>query len=246
MWQQIELALSQSARRVLFQLASFLPGLLAFLLAVLVFTAFGALFAAILRRIFASVKFDERLSHNSIAAITDWAPSHSPSLLITRAVFWAFVVIGALIGISAFDASYANNSQASIFLVPYLTHAVGAIILLIFGNIVARFLARSVLIGAVNAKLQYARFLSLGVKWLVQVLTAAMILDHLEIGGTVVALAFGIVFGGVVLTLALAVGMGFRDVVSRSIERNTDRIPTMDPIPGDPDYKPTTEPLRHF
>jgi hypothetical protein len=246
MWQQIELALEQSAHRVLFQLASFLPGLLALLLAVIVFTAFGALIAALLRRVLVAIKFDERLSHNSIAAITDWAPSHSPSLLITRAIFWAFVVIGGLIGISAFDASYANNAQVSFFLVPYLTHSVGAIIIFIFGNIIARFLARSVLIGAVNAKLQYARFLSLGVKWLVQILTAAMILDHLEIGGTVVALAFGIVFGGVVLTLAIAVGMGFRDIVSRSIQSNTDRIPTMDPLPGDPDYKPTTEPLRHF
>ena len=83
MWQQIELALEQSAHRVLFQLASFLPGLLALLLAVIVFTAFGALIAALLRRVLVAIKFDERLSHNSIAAITDWAPSHSPSLLIT-------------------------------------------------------------------------------------------------------------------------------------------------------------------
>ncbi|HMH16125.1 MAG TPA: hypothetical protein VK578_23715 [Edaphobacter sp.] len=246
MWQQIELALTQSAHRVLFQLASFLPGLLALLLAVIVFASFGALLAALLRRVLVSIKFDERLSHNSIAAISDWAPSHSPSLLLTRAVFWAFIVIGCLIGISAFDASYSSNSQVEFFLVPYLTHSVGAIILLIFGNIVARFLARSVLIGAVNAKLQYARFLSLGVKWLVQVLTAAMILDHLEIGGTVVDLAFGILFGGIVLTLALAIGMGFRDIVSRSLERNVDRIPTLDPLPGDPDYKSPTEPLRHF
>ena len=34
-----------------------------------------------------------------------------------------------------------------------------------------------------------------------------MILDHLEVGGTVVVVAFGILFGGIVLTLALAIGM---------------------------------------
>ncbi len=245
MWQQVELALSQSAHRVLFQLASFLPGLLALLLAVLVLAAIGAGLAALLRRILVAAKFDERLAHNSIAAFTDWAPSHSPTLLIARTAFWACVVLGGLIGISAFDASYSNNSQVSIFLLPYLTHSVGAIILLIFGNIIARFLARSVLIGAVNAKLTYARFLSLGVKWLVLVLTAAMVLDHLEIGGTVVDLAFGILFGGIVLTLSLAVGIGSRDIVTRSLERSADR-PNLDPIPGDPDYKSPTEPLRHF
>lgn len=246
MWQQVELALTQSAHRVLFQLASFLPGLLALLLAVLILAAIGAGIAALLRRILMAVKFDERLSHNSLAIFTDWAPSHSPTLLVARAAFWGCVVLGCIIGISAFDASYANNSQVSVFLFPYLTHSVGAIILLTFGNLIARFLARSVLIGAVNARLQYARVLSLGVKWLVLVLTAAMVLDHLEIGGTVVDLAFGILFGGIVLTLALAVGIGSRDIVTRSLERSTDRPTGLDPLPGDPDYKSPAEPLRHF
>lgn len=245
MWQQVELALSQSARRVLFQLASFLPGLVALLLAVLVLAALGAVLAALLRRILLAAKFDERFARSSIAAVTDWAPSHSPTLLIARTAFWACVILGCIIGISAFDASYSSNSQMSIFLLPYLTHSVGAIILLTLGNLIARFLSRSVLIGAVNAKLTYARFLALGVKWLVLVLTTAMILDHLEIGGTVVDLAFGILFGGIVLTLSLAVGIGSRDIVTRSIEKNVDR-PNLDPIPGDPDYKSPTEPLRHF
>ena len=245
MWQQVELALSQSAHRVLVKLASFLPGLLALLLAVLVLTAIGIGIAALLRRILTAIKFDERLTHNSIAAISDWAPSHSPTVLLTRAAFWACVLLGGFIGVSAFDAAYPGESQFSLLLFPYVTHAVGAVILLIAGSVVARFLARSILIGAVNAKLQYARFLSLGVKWLVLVFTAAMVLDHLQIGGTVVELAFGILFGGIVLTLALAVGLGSRDIVSRSLEKNVER--DLDHPSADPTYKPTpTETLRHF
>jgi hypothetical protein len=156
------------------------------------------------------------------------------------------VLLGLIIGVSAFDASYATAASLPISLLPYLTHAVGAILLLIAGTLIARFLARSVLIGAVNAQLQYARFLSLGVKWLVLVLTAAMVLDHLEIGGVVVELAFGILFGGIVLTLSLAIGLGSRDLVSRSLEsrverssdRNTDAPPPAASISG--------ETLRHF
>jgi hypothetical protein len=118
------------------------------------------------------------------------------------------------------------------------------VLLLIVGTVIARFLERSVLIGAVNAKLQYARMLSLGIKWLVLVLTAAMVLDHLQIGGGVVELAFGILFGGIVLTLAIAVGLGSRNIVSRSLERSA----SFEPVPGDPDYRPhpPQENLRHF
>jgi hypothetical protein len=249
MWQQIELALRQSAQQVLVKLAEFLPGLFALLLAVVVLTAIGAGLAALLRRSLTAAKFDERLARSASTTISDWSPAHSPTALIARFAFWACTLIGCFIGISAFDAAYPGDAQISMFVFPYLTHAVGAVLLLIAGTLIARFLERSVLIGAVNAKLQYARFLSLGIKWLVLVLTAAMVLDHLQIGGGVVELAFGILFGGIVLTLSLAVGLGSRDIVSRSLERSADlHTGLVDPIPGATEFKSPAAPenLRHF
>ncbi len=248
MLQQIHFALSDSAHRVLVQLASLLPGVIALLLAVLILSVIGWGVSAALRRILQSARFDERLSRNNAGtSLTDWSPSNSPTLLVTRIVFWAFIVVGIIIGLSAFDASYATNSSMEVFMLPYLTHSVGAIVLLFAGTLIARFLARSVLIGAVNARLQYARFLSLGVKWLVFVLTGAMVLDHIGVGGAIVELAFGILFGGIVLTLALAIGLGSRDLVSRSLERSADRL---DSNPLDPAYTTTgpepRETLRHF
>jgi len=73
--------------------------------------------------------------------------------------------------------------------------------------------------------LQYARLLSQGVKWLVLVLTVAMVLDHLGIGGAIVELAFGILFGGIVLALSLAIGLGSKEIVSRSLEHDGSRHP---------------------
>jgi hypothetical protein len=72
-------------------------------------------------------------------------------------------------------------------------------------------------------QLQSARLLSLGVKWLVMVLACAMALGHLGIGGQIVQVSFGILFGGIVLALALAVGLGSKEMVSRSWERQNER-----------------------
>ena len=251
MGQQIKLALLQSIHRILIVLASFLPGILAFLLAVAIFTLIGWAVSALLTRLLTALHFDERLASretpNSPAVLADWSPSSSPTLLASRIAYWVCVLAGVAIGISAFDASYASDSQYSIFLLPYVAHVTGAILILLVGGLIARFLARSVLIGAVNAQLQYARFLSMGIKWLVYVLAAAMALDHLHIGGTVVELAFGILFGGIVLTLALAVGLGSRDLVTRSIEKTMEKptpiTPTEFPTRTDPDPRPK---LRHF
>jgi len=246
-WSHMTDALQQSVYRVVPLLVSILPGLLALIIALAFLTGIGILLSWVLRRLLTSFKFDDRFARSQSAGVADWSPSHSPTALVGRVAFWGCVLLGLVIGVSAFDASYATGSALNFSFLPYFTHAVGALLLLFVGNLIARFLARSILIGAVNAQLQYARFLSLGVKWLVLVLTAAMVLDHLQIGGTVVELAFGILFGGIVLTLALAVGLGSRDVVSRSLERTVDNKP--EPIhPGDPTIHPkeTAEPLRHF
>jgi len=220
-WHHMSDALHESLSRVLSLLIAILPGILAFFVALTVFTLIGMAISAFLRRGLAIAKFDAYLARTRSSA--DWTPTTSPTAIIARASFWVFVLLGLIIGVSAFDASYATAAVIPVSLLPYLTHGVGAMFLFIAGTLFARFLARSVLIGAVNAHLQYARFLSLGVKWLVLVLTAAMVLDHLEIGGVVVELAFGILFGGIVLTLSLAVGLGSRDLVSRSLESHVDR-----------------------
>ena len=244
-WQHMADALHESLYRVSSLLSSILPGLLACILAVAFMTAIGIFLSWAIRRALTAARFDDRLARSQ-TSVADWSPSHSPTALAGRFAFWGCVILGLVIGILSFDASYSAANTLSISLLPYLTRAVGAVLLLFAGNIVARFLARSVLIGAVNNQLQYARFLSMGVKWLVLVLTAAMVLDHLQIGGAVVELAFGILFGGIVLTLSLAIGLGSRDLVTRSLERGSGERPAAIPFTPAPPKRDPEETLRHF
>ena len=234
MWNQVEQSLQESMSRVFTKIAMLLPGILAFIVALLIFIAIGWLFALIARRLLLAVKFDERIGRGS-NAISEWSPTYTPTLLVTRVVFWGFVIIGVLLGLSAFEAG-STEFGISAYVLPYVPRIVGATIVLLIGNVVARFLSRSVLITAVNLNLSYARLLATGVKWLVLVLTAAMVLDHLSIGGEIVDLAFGILFGGIVLALSLAVGLGSRDLVSRSLKGETAR----------PVEVPQPEKLHHF
>ena len=71
MWQQVHSALSESAHRVLFKLASFLPALLALFLALIVLTAIGAGLSALLRRILTAIKFDDRVTLNQSGNVSD-------------------------------------------------------------------------------------------------------------------------------------------------------------------------------
>jgi uncharacterized membrane protein len=217
MWEQVKQALNQSTTKFLTGLAHLLPGMVALIVALLVSVVLAWFLAIVARRLLAGIHFDERLSGWGFASVAEWSPMNSPTRLISRTVACVVILIGFLIGIAAFDAESTSLLVRNVF--AYIPNIVGAMLVLLFGGIIASFLARSVLIGAVNLNLQYARLLSLGVKWLVTVLAVAMALEHLEIAPGIVMLAFGILFGGIVLTLVLAVGLNSRELVTKSLER---------------------------
>lgn len=232
MWEQVHQALQESLHRAVFKVATLLPGVLALVVALVVSIFIGWLLAAILRRILIALHFDTRVEKSGLGSISDWSPARTPTFLAARIVFWATVVAGLFVGIAAFDASLSSGLSA--YVVTYISKIVAAVVLLIIGIIIARFLSRSVLINGVNMNIQHARLLGLGVKWLVLVFTAAMVLDHLGIARSIVDIGFGILFGGIVLALALAVGLGSRDLVSRSLEKERHKAP------------PEEEVVRHF
>jgi hypothetical protein len=221
MWEQAKQVLVQSMEGFLTRLARLLPGLVALLVAFLVSLLLAWILALLVRRLLASVRFDERIVGWGFSSVADWSPLNSPTRLISRGIALLVILTGLLVGISGFDGDLTTQLVQAVF--AYLPNILGALLVLFVGNIVARFIARSVLIGAVNMNFQYARLLSLGVKWLVIVLAVAMALEHLRIARGIVELAFGILFGGIVLALALAVGLNAKQLVTKSFERDENR-----------------------
>ena len=222
MWGEIKQALAQSTERFLTRFADLLPGTAALLVAVLISIVLGLVLAAIVRRVLTSMQFDQRLAQWGFHSSSEWPLLKSPTLLISRAIAALIIVAGFLIGIAAFDAEWTSLLARSIF--AYIPNMVGAVLVLVVGSVVARYLSRSVLIGAVNLNLNYARLLSVGVRWLVLVLAVAMALEHLRIATGIVELAFGILFGGIVFALALAVGLGSKDLITKSLERDAQKV----------------------
>jgi hypothetical protein len=217
MWQRFERIVDQAMTRITDNIANFLPGVV-----VLLVILTGALLLAVivrylLLRALQSLDFDQRAKQFSLSLRIDWSWRTSPSLLIARIAQWTILFLGLLVGLTALDAAMPSRFAISIF--EYLPNLLAALFILVLGSVVARFLGRAVLISAVNMQIQQARLLSLTVKWLLLIIAGAMALDHIGIGRAILLMAFGILFGGIVLALALAFGLGARDAVARAIER---------------------------
>jgi hypothetical protein len=221
MWEQARIILHESLSRVAVGFMNVLPALLVFILILSISALLAWALSALLRRILGRLGFDQSLIRWSLSEAVEWSPSGSPTLLVARVAFWSVLLSGVLVALSSLRTPFASQFTIGVLAAAY--RLLTGLLMFAVGVVIARFVARSVLITAVNMQIHTARLLSLGVKWLVIVFVGAMALQHLGIGGGIVVLAFGILFGGIVLTLALAVGLGSKELVSRSLERQARR-----------------------
>jgi hypothetical protein len=94
-----------------------------------------------------------------------------------------------------------------------------AVLILFIGYLAAGFLSRAALIALVNSGYHYAKLLAEAVRLLLIVLILAMALEQLQVAPNIVTAAFSIIFGGIVIALAIAFGVGGIDAARRIIEK---------------------------
>ncbi len=218
MWATAQRTFEDAFGRVATQVAAFLPGV-AMMLLVLVFALLVALLVRFaLRRSLAGIDFDRRVHRWGLTSTGEWTPKNAPTAILAHAGFWFVLLVGFLAGLQALETRVTDAIATRTL--AWIPNLLGGILVFAAGVAVARFLERTALIGAVNMQIREARLLSLGVKWLALLFAAALALEEVGVGGSILTVSFAIVFGGIVLALALAIGLGSREAVSRSFERN--------------------------
>ena len=154
MGEQFNRALTQAGTRIVDNIASFVPGALVFLGMLLVAFVVALATRSALRRGLKRLEFDQRLDRFGLS-MAEWTPSGSASVLVASIAYWTVLSLGLLLGLTALDATLPTQFAVSVL--QYVPHLVAAIMILAVGAIVARFLARAMLISAVNMGVQHAR-----------------------------------------------------------------------------------------
>jgi len=191
------------------------------LVMVLVTLIIGGFVAFVLRwltyRLLQLARFDHLVQRTGFASMIErTGVFRSPSDLGARfvqAVVWVLVALFAL---------NATDTPASIEMVrrfvDYIPNLLAAGLVLLLGVVVSRMVSRSALLAAVNAQWPAARLIAGGVRVLVMTLAVVIALEQLHVGSLPLLVAFAIVFAGIVFALALAFGLGARDMARQWLE----------------------------
>jgi len=213
-WSDITLT---AFREVAQRLATLAPRVLAALTLILAGWVVAAIARRIGLRLLRAVDLDGRCARWGItAALVRTGVRVAPSALLASLAFWILFWIAALMAIEALEVPATAGLVAAV--VRWVPNLLVALLVLAAGWIVAHFLGQAVLIFAVNAQLVGGRVLAGAARWLVFVFAGGVALTQLDIAREMVLLAFGIAFGGTVLALALAFGLGGRDIARQALE----------------------------
>lgn len=199
------------------EFAHVLPGLFT----VFTILIFGAIVAALARflvyRLLKLFHFDRLAGRSGLASVIEHTHVfRSPSDFVARVVqgfLWLIIILAAL---GTIQSPLADTLLARF--VNFVPAFVAAVLILLLGNFISKFLARSALLAAVNAQWAGARLVAGGVRILVMVMAVAMALEELHIGRTVLLVSFAIVFAGFVIAASIAFGLGGRDIARRWME----------------------------
>lgn len=137
--------------------------------------------------------------------------------IISEVAYWLVILI-VLVTVTS---SLGLTAVADLFnrVVLYLPHIVVAVLIIIFGTLLARFINRMVFAWLRNLGVEGALTISTIAEYGVQIFAIFVALEQLAIGTQLLTTAFAILFGAVCLALALAFGLGGRDWAARCIER---------------------------
>jgi len=211
-------AIIDSFNKFLGKVLIFLPNLLAMVTILIVGLFIAWAVKVLLFRFLKAIQFDRVSRQWGLSdVLSKGGVPYSPVNLLSRFFYWVIVLITLILGINALEVSVTQNLITQFF--NYLPNLFAAIIILVIGYLISMFLGQATLIAAVNAQMESAKILARAVRWFIIILSLTMALYQLGIAERVIIAAFSIIFGGVVLALAVAFGWGGRDLAKDFLER---------------------------
>ena len=213
--------LSQALHEMVRDFAHFLPRVIVMLILALVGWVIAYVVKVVLRSFLRLVKFDKLSENAGASQLLSKAALPSATEMLSRFVFWVAWLGFILLGVSVLGILGLQEQVARFFL--FLPRLFVALLIMFFGLLAASFFSRAALLAAVNANMPSPRVLSLAVRSIIIVFVFSVVFEELGLAEQTMLVAFGLAFGALMLGLAIAFGIGGRDLARRFLEKKVFR-----------------------
>jgi hypothetical protein len=209
-----------SFQNALDKLVAFLPNLIGCLILLVIGFVVARVVASIVAKALQKVGLDRHLHESDAHQYVERVlPGASPSKGISRVVFWLVFVFFLTSAIGALQIPAVTIFMNQVL--AYLPNVIAAIVIFVVAAAVAGAVAGGV--AKLMGDTPTGKIVATIVPALVMVIAMFMILNQLRIAEQIVSIAFAATMGALALGLALAFGLGGRDVARRLLEDAYDK-----------------------
>jgi hypothetical protein len=167
------------------------------------------------RKVLAKLGLDRQLRESDASKYVDKVlPGASPSRGIARVVFWLIFVFFLFGAVGALHIPAVTTFMNQVL--AYLPNVIAAIVIFVVAALIAGAVAAGV--AKLMGDTPTGKIVATIVPALVMVIAMFMILNQLKIAEEIVSIAFAATMGALALGLALAFGLGGKDVARRMLE----------------------------
>ena len=209
--------LSQALQELARGFAHYLPRLIVMLILAFLGWAFAYVVKTVLRSILRLIRFDKLSENAGASQLLNKAALPSASEVLSRFVFWLVWLGFILLGVGVLGILGLQEQVAKFFF--FLPRLFVAMFIMFFGLLAASFFSRAALLAAVNANVPSPRVLSLAVRSVIIVFVLSIVFEELGLAEQTMLVAFGIAFGALMLGLAIAFGIGGRNLAQGFLEK---------------------------
>jgi hypothetical protein len=213
----IESELIQVWQELIRGFAHYLPRLIVMLIVAFIGWLVAYLLKMLVRSTLRVTKFSRLSESTGATQLLNQAALPSSTELVSRFVFWVAWIGFILLGVSALGIVALQEYITRFFL--FLPRLFVAALILFFGALAAGFLSRAALLAAVNANLRSSRLLSVSIRIIVSIFALSMAFEVLGVAEQTVLIFFGTLFGAIMLGLAIAFGIGGKDLAREYLEK---------------------------
>lgn len=200
------------------KVGAFLPDLLAALILLLLGWVGCNLLRVISARLFKLFQLDSLAGRSGITRVLERGGiKQSASQILGLLVFWFCFLIVIVATLDILGLPGVTDTLNAVFL--YLPRVAAAIVILILGLYLATFIETVTRTTCANAGLQQADSIGRVAHYATVVFIMAGILEVLEIASEIVVWAFILIFGSVCFALAIAFGLGGKEVAARYLDK---------------------------
>ncbi|MDD3087767.1 MAG: hypothetical protein PHP89_04300 [Candidatus Omnitrophica bacterium] len=219
-WQVV---LLEPARTVLAQIGQFLVNILLVIVILIIGWLISKLIKVVVTKGLRAIKLDELSDRIELETMLEKGGiGYSLSELIGLVCYWLAILVTFMVAINAVGLTIAADLLNRVVL--YVPNVIAAVFILILGMFAATILKNIVVTAANNSGVSQGKLLGKIAEIVIIAFAVFVGLEQLKIGIRITQLTISIALGSIGLGLAIAFGLGCKDIVGRIVADFLDKI----------------------